>query len=69
MGESRVHEHICEQLIDAEVLRHKEMQAQDIGKVNARSLKHFSGKKHYHVDDKQILCYWRYIAHKKTIFN
>ena len=65
MGESPMQELIGNQLIEMEVAGHKEMQAADIGQVDAAHLEDERGEECDQVDDQQILCDGRYAEHHK----
>ena len=60
---SGMHEHVCEQLPDVEVLRLEIVQSEDIGEVDAPHSQHAVGKEAEDVDNKEILCNRGYLAH------
>ena len=58
-----MHEHISNQLSYIEVGRKEKMQPKEVVQVIAPSLGSHGTKEEEHVDNKQILCYCRYIVH------
>ena len=63
MHETGVEEQIGDQLIEVEIACHKEMQAADVGQIDAAHLQDECGNECDQIDDQQIFCDGWYAEH------
>ena len=64
MCKASVQEHVGQELIDMKVAGQEKMKTEQRIQVDAAALKHPRCQKRQYVDDKQVLCHGRYIAHR-----
>ena len=63
MHEVGMEKQVGYELIEMEVVGHKEVQASNVGKVDTAQLQNYGGKECYQVNDEQILCNRWYAEH------
>ena len=63
MHEVCMQKEISYELIEVEVVGHEEVQASNVGQVNASQLQNYGGQECYQVNDEQILCNRWYAEH------